>query len=101
VEPLPEACNGYIAGAYTALVTFTLQDGSTLTLEETGYVCGPGNSLIAPGGVMSYGNPVDGTGTWGVLDATGRFAGLSGSGVDTFRSSGAHFTASYAGTLIG
>ena len=98
-EGRAQACGRYIGGAYTAIVTFSLPGGSVLTLDETGLVCGPGNSLIAPGGLVSYGNPVEGTGSWHVSGATGQFAGASGGGTDTFRSVGASFTASYTGIL--
>ena len=81
-----QACGIHIGGDYTATVSFTLGDGSTLTLDEAGTVCGPGNSLLAPGGRLSYGNPVDGTGTRVVRAATGQFASLTGAGEDTFRS---------------
>jgi hypothetical protein len=89
-------------GNYTATVTFTLTVGGTLTLHETGTVCGPGRSFFpvpAPGG--SYGNPVDGIGSWEVQGGSGQFAGATGSGTDTFRSAGASFSASYAGDLQG
>ena len=85
---------------YTALVTFVTDDGSALTLAESGEVCGPGKSLFpqpAPGG--SYGNPAIGTGKWEVLSATGQFAGTTGSGTNTFRSAGARLTAVYIGIL--
>jgi hypothetical protein len=86
--------------SYIATVSIALTDSSTLTLEEAGTVCGPGGSFFpqpAPGG--SYGNPVNGNGTWEVQSATGQFAGVTGSGTDTFHSAGAHFTASYVGNL--
>jgi hypothetical protein len=101
VTPVPEGCGGYVVGMYTATTIFTLPDGSRLTLDESGSVCGPGNSLTAPGGRYSYGNPVDGNGVWDVETATGRFAGLTGSGTDTFRSAGAHVVATYIGTPEG
>lgn len=101
VTPLPGACDGSFAGGYTAIVTFTLADSSELTLDEAGHVCGPGESLIAPGGLASYGNPVEGVGAWDVAEATGRFAGLTGRGTDRFRSAGARIVATYVGTLEG
>jgi hypothetical protein len=101
VTPLPGACDGSFAGGYAAIVTFTLADGSELTLDEAGHVCGPGESLIAPGGLVSYGNPVEGVGAWDVAEATGRFAGLTGSGTNTFRSAGARIVATYVGKLEG
>jgi len=39
-EPISQSC-----GDYTAIVTLTLGDGSTLTLGEAGTDCGPGNSF--------------------------------------------------------
>jgi hypothetical protein len=93
--PLSASCASYIA-----TVTIALTDESTLTLGEAGTVCGPGRSFFpqpAPGG--SYGNPVQGDGTWEIQGATGQFAGLTGSGIDSFHSAGAHFTASYVGSL--
>jgi hypothetical protein len=86
--------------AYGATVVFTLRDASTLTLTETGTVCGPGGSFIpvpAPGG--SFGNPVEGIGSWIVETGTGQFAGMTGSGTDTFLSAGANAIASYTGVL--
>lgn len=86
--------------AYDATVVFTLNDGSTLTLSETGAICGPGGSfhqVPAPGG--SFGNPVEGSATWIVSGGTGQFAGFSGSGTNTFLSAGANTIATYAGVL--
>lgn len=87
-------------GSYDADVTFTLEDGSSLTLGESGIVCGPGKSFFpvpAPGG--SYGNPAGGNGIWNVITATGRFEGRTGSGTNTFQSAGASFHAIYTGLL--
>ena len=36
--------------------TITLEDGSTLVLMETGTVCFPGKSTLAPGAAKSFGN---------------------------------------------
>lgn len=103
LQAVAEACiqpsGPSTAGAYTATTWFILDDGSTLMLDEVGMVCGPGASLVAPGGQHSFGNPVDGGGSWEVQDATGQFAGLTGAGTDAFHSVGAHFTAAYIGTL--
>jgi hypothetical protein len=85
---------------YDATVVFTLRDASTLTLTETGTVCGPGGSFIpvpAPGG--SFGNPVEGIGTWIVQTGTGQFAEMTGNGTNTFLSAGANTIASYTGVL--
>lgn len=93
--PISASC-----AAYDATVVFTLQDGSILTLNETGTVCGPGGSfhqVPAPGG--SFGNPVEGIGSWTVEAGSGQFAGVTGNGTDTFQSAGANTIASYAGVL--
>lgn len=85
-------------GAYDADVVFSLPDGSTLTLAETGTVCGPGGSFIpqpAPGG--SYGNPVNGTATWTVVAASGQFLGVSGGGTNSFKQAGASLHGEYIG----
>ena len=103
LNPVPDACvdpsGSHTGGAYTATITFSLGDGSQLTLSEVGVVCGPGLSLTAPGGARSFGNPVDGSGKWEVKDATGQFAGLTGEGTDDFHSAGAQFRAAYIATL--
>lgn len=85
-------------GAYIATVTFSLEDTSTLTLEESGIVCGPGKSFFATPG-SSYGNPANGAGNWSVIGASGQFAGLSGDGTNTFHIAGAALSALYTGEL--
>ena len=92
-EPISKAC-----GDYTAIVTLTLGDGSTLTLDEAGTDCGPGNSFSSypP---HSYGQPQTAGGKWVVQDGTGVFAGLTGSGMNTLHITGARLTATYSGTL--
>ena len=93
--PISSSC-----GEYHATVLFVLADGSTLTLSESGTVCGPGGSFIgvpAPGG--SFGNPVEGAGAWVVENGTGEFAGMTGSGTDEFLSAGANFIARYWGVV--
>src|SRR5215207_6005417 len=75
-------------GAYTSTATFSLENTSTLTLEESGIVCGPGKSFFATPG-SSYGNPANGAGNWSVIGASGQFAGLSGDGTNTFDVAGA------------
>lgn len=84
---------------YTATVTFTVEDGSSLTLNESGTWCGPGKTSpeILPGG--SYGNPLSASGSWQVQSGTGCFAGVTGSGTDTLRSAGAHLQATYTGVI--
>lgn len=92
-EPTSPSC-----GNYTAVLTFTLGDGSTLTLDETGTDCGPGNSFSSypP---HSYGQPQTADGSWEVQDGTGVFVGLTGSGTNTVHISGARLVATYTGTL--
>ena len=75
-------------------------DGSRLDLEGEGEICFPGNSTNAPGSFVSNGNPFRTTETWTVADATGRFAGKTGSGTSTVHSAGNHASAEYHGTLI-
>jgi hypothetical protein len=90
-QPLGGSC-----GAYTATATFTLADASSLVLDESGTVCGPGKSFFfqpAPGG--SYGNPVNGTGTWTVHSASGQFSGMNFSGSNSFHQAGASLAATY------
>jgi hypothetical protein len=89
---------------YTATTVFTLaSDGSTLVLNESGYICVPGKdgaSFFAEG-PNSYGNPDYPHGTWTVdtADSTGQFAGLGGSGTDDLHSAGGHAAGSYVGAL--
>jgi hypothetical protein len=94
-EPTSSSC-----GDYTAIATFTLADGSTLTLDEAGTVCGPGNSFFSTSGA-NWGNPIDASGTWVVQDGTRQFSGMTGSGTDTIHNAGAHASAIYTGTLEG
>lgn len=83
---------------YTALVRFTLPDGSTLTLQEVGTLCSAGNS-IPTGGPNSYGNPRFFNGYWQVVSATGEFAGLIGNGTSRGTFAGAAIDTRYGGTL--
>jgi hypothetical protein len=89
---------GPSCGIYTAMVSFSLEDTSTLTLQESGTVCGPGKSFFATPG-SSYGNPAYGEGTWSVTSASGQFAGLSGEGTNSFHIAGAALSAEYIGAL--
>lgn len=93
--PLSASC-----ASYEATVVFRLSDGSELTMNEVGTVCGHGESfrrVPAPGG--SFGNPVEGAGSWSVASATGQFSGMTGGGTDTFVSAGANTSATYTGIL--
>jgi hypothetical protein len=94
-EPVSQSC-----GDYTATVTFRLADGSTLTLDEAGRDCSPGNSFSSypP---HSYGQPQEASGTWEVQSGSGQFDGMSGSGTNTLRINGADFRATYTGALEG
>lgn len=94
-EPKSESC-----GDYTATTTFTLQDGSRLTLDEVGVACGTGKSFFK-GGERAYGSPRYRSGSWQVQAATGQFAGMTGSGTTTAHFAGAHVRATYSGTLNG
>ena len=88
--PTSAAC-----GAYTAIVVFTLPDGSVLELAEDGTVCGPGNSFFATP-PFSWGNPDLATGDWTVVSASGRFAGITGAGRSRLTSAGARVDGSYS-----
>jgi hypothetical protein len=94
-EPVSQSC-----GDYTATVTFTLADGSTLTLNEAGRDCSPGNSFSSYP-LHSYGQPQTANGAWNVQNGSGQFAGMSGSGTNTLRINGADFRATYSGALTG
>ena len=85
-------------GHFTGTTTFTLQNGSRLTLSEFGEACGTGHSFFK-GGEMSYGNPRYRSGSWVVESATGQFAGMTGSGTSTAHFAGAHLSATYTGIL--
>jgi hypothetical protein len=89
---------------YTATTDFSLaRDGSTLTLEESGYVCGPGENAngFFKEGPKAFGHPNYPYGTWNLDTAhsTGQFTGLVGAGTDVLQIAGAHISGSYTGTL--
>lgn len=89
---------------YTATTDFTLaSDGSTLVVNESGPICGPGKDAAGyfKEGPNAEGHPNYPYGTWTVdtADSTGQFAGLSGSGSDALHAAGAHASGSYAGSL--
>lgn len=92
--PTSDAC-----GDYTAIVTFTLDDGSVLTLDEVGVACGSGNTFLKGPLFTSFGNPRSFSGTWQVDSGTGQFDGLTGSGADTGLTAGAAVKATYRGIL--
>jgi hypothetical protein len=87
-------------GSYAATTTFTLQDGSTLTLSAAGTICGRGHSFIK-GSLESFGNPRVISGTWIVQAATGQFVGMTGSGTNTLQFAGTSRRGTYSGTLAG
>lgn len=86
---------------YTATTTFTLSDGSTLGLDESGLVCAPGNSGSVPPQSFVYGLPLyANNSTWTVESATGQFSGLTGgAGTDALHAAGARISGTYSGTL--
>ncbi len=74
-------------------------DGSTLTLDEVGVVCFPGNSFFTQGSQVSFGNPARYEGTFEVSDGSGVFDGASGSGTDRFKNAGDSGHATLDGTI--
>ena len=93
IRPPTKSC-GKSTGSvdYGATATFTLPDGSMLTLDESGLACSPGESF--PTGGISFGNPRTFYGNWTVQSARGEFSGITGNGTDTGLSAGgvSHFT---------
>jgi hypothetical protein len=95
--------------SYTAMTYFTLpSDGSTLVLNESGPLCGPGvdaNGYFKGRFPRDYGRPYSALGTWTIdtTDSTGVFGSLLGGpgtgGTDTLYFAGAHTAGSYSGTL--
>jgi hypothetical protein len=94
---------------YTAATYFTLASdpSSTLVLDESGNLCGPGldgNGYFKQG-AKAYGFPFTAFGTWTIdtTDSTGQFGGLLGGsgagGTDALRFAGARIAGSYSGTL--
>ena len=92
--PTSNAC-----GDYTATAIFTLGDGSTLTLDESGTACGAGPTFLKGPLFVAYGNPRTFSATWEVVGGTGQFSGMTGSGTDAGHTAGASLRASYRGTL--
>jgi hypothetical protein len=86
------------AFTYTATTTFTLSDGSTLVLNESGLVCAPGNSQSAP--PQSFGFPEYANSSWTVEGTpTGQFEGLAGAaGTDALHAAGAQISGTYSET---
>lgn len=90
---------GLPCGSYEATVTFALGDVSrgTLVLDENGPICGPGNSIWAPGQTHSYGNPFNLTGRWTMETATGELGSIAvgTTGTDALHIAGAHSSGTY------
>ena len=78
---------------YTAVDTFTLSDGSMLTLDETGTACARGKNAPNVSGAADI------TGAWTVREGTGVFTGLTGEGTMSLRYRGGNFKAAYVGTI--
>jgi hypothetical protein len=76
-----------------------VSDGSTLTLDEVGTVCFPGQSFFTAGAQVSFGNPADVETTWTVDRGTGVFRGAKGSGTDSFPNAGNEGHSTLTGTL--
>ena len=90
---------GASCGSVEATVTFALGDvgSSTLVLDESDTICGPGNSIWAPGQMHSNGNPFYLAGSWTVETATGEFASIPAgtTGADALHIAGAHSSGTY------
>jgi hypothetical protein len=76
-----------------------VSDGSTLTLDETGTVCFPGQSFFTPGSQVSFGNPAQIETAWTVDGGTGVFSGATGSGTDSGMNAGDQGHSTLTGTL--
>jgi hypothetical protein len=76
-----------------------VSDGSTLTLDEAGTVCFPGQSFFTRGSQESFGNPARIETTWMVDRGTGAFRNAKGSGTDSATNSGDEGHSSLIGTL--
>jgi hypothetical protein len=74
-------------------------DGSSLTLDELGTVCFPGQSFFTSGAQVSFGNPADVETTWTVDRGTGVFRGAKGSGTDSGQNAGDEGHSTLTGTL--
>jgi hypothetical protein len=97
---VPTSCGS----SYTATTEFTLASdpGSTLVLDESGPLCGPGKDAAGyfKESPKAYGHPFTIVGSWTVdPTSTGQFFGLTGSGSDLVNVAGANVAGSYSGTL--
>jgi hypothetical protein len=88
----------------TTIFTLASDPSSTLVLDESGDLCGLGQDGASyrsyfVEGSKAFGHPFAIVGDWTVVDATGQFSGLSGSGTDDVNVAGAHAAGRYDGTL--
>jgi len=83
----------------TGSTTFTFPDGSTITTAEEYLICFPGSARSAPSSPNSYGVLEMTTGTFEIVDATGSFTGVTGSGDILIRIAGDVLIAHYSGTI--
>jgi len=74
-EPISRSCAEY--GSITE-IEFVDPTVETIVMAESGVVCFPGNSFNAPGGLHSYGNPFQQTGTFVIEDGPAELIGLTG-----------------------
>ena len=81
---------------YTGTATIDFADGTTepIVMAESGLVCFPGNSFNAPGGLRSYGNPLEQTGTFEVTAGPDELVGLTGT--SSVRFAGASLRGAYS-----
>jgi energy-converting hydrogenase Eha subunit H len=68
--------------------TMTLENGSALVLMETGTICFPGKSTLAPGAAKSFGNPFNIEAAFTIVTGIGVFTGAQGSGTDVIKAAG-------------
>lgn len=74
-EPISRSCAEYASITEIEFVDPTIE---TIVMSESGVVCFPGNSLNAPGGARSFGNPFHQTGTFVIESGPAELVGLSG-----------------------
>jgi hypothetical protein len=86
-EPISRSCAEYTG---TARIEFVDADIEPIVMAESGLVCFPGNSLNAPGGFHSYGNPFHQTGTFVVEDGPAELVGLTGTSDISFAGAALH-----------
>jgi hypothetical protein len=85
---------------FEAVRVITLvSDGSTLTLDESGTVCFPGQSFFTRGAQVSFGNPFQFETSWTVDRGTGVFRNAKGEGTDSSTGAGDGGHSSLTGTL--